>query len=177
MSQLERRAVLELRRTDRRLEGYAARFDTRANIGDFTESISRGAFRSSLQAGQDILALVDHNPTRVLARTRSGTLKLSEDSAGLEFSLNLPDTTIGRDVLALAERNDLGGMSFGFIVPKGGDSWSGNHRILNNVDLREISVVSSFPAYDGTSVVPRSKTPSLNLARRFMETCGIWRPE
>src|SRR5215472_8905071 len=128
MTQLERRAVLELRRTDRKLEGYAAKFNVEARIGSFVETISPGAFRPSLRSGQDILALLDHNPGNVLARTRSNTLKLSEDSAGLQFELSLPDTQAGRDVLVLAERGDLGGMSFGFIVPKGGDSWAGNHR-------------------------------------------------
>jgi HK97 family phage prohead protease len=119
MLTLERRAVVELRRADRKLEGYAARFNTEARIGDFTETIRAGAFAESLRSGNDILALVDHDAAKVLARTKSGNLRLSEDSAGLQFELTVPDTTAGRDVLALAERGDLGGMSFGFIVPSG----------------------------------------------------------
>jgi HK97 family phage prohead protease len=173
--QLERRAVLELRRQDRKLSGYAAKFGTEARIADFIETISPGAFRDSLRSGQDILALADHNPASVLARTKSNTLKLSEDSTGLQFELSVPDTSAGRDVLALADRGDLGGMSFGFLVPKGGDSWSGNRRVLNTVDLREISVVSAWPAYPETTVTARSKTPQLNNARLFLETCGGWR--
>ena len=168
---IERRAVTELRARDRKLEGYAATFDTEARIADFVEVIRAGAFGGSLLSHRDVLALMDHDPTRVLARTRSQTLKLSEDSKGLAFELSLPDTTAGRDVLELATRGDLGGMSFGFVCEKGGDVWTGNRRELRTVDLREISVVSAFPAYDGTSVVPRSKTPLLNLAMRFIETC------
>lgn len=171
---LERRAFLELRARDRKLEGYAAKFGTEARIADFVEVIRAGAFTESLRASRDILALVDHDTTRVLARTRSQTLKLSEDSQGLQFELSVPDTTAGRDVLALAERGDLGGMSFGFLVPKGGDVWTGNRRELHTIDLREISVVSSWPAYEGTSVVPRSKTPLLQLATRYLETCRRW---
>jgi hypothetical protein len=164
-----------VRRTDRRLEGYAAKFGVEARIADFIEIIRPGAFASALCGGRDILALVDHDTSRVLARTRSGNLKLSEDSAGLQFELSIPDTTAGRDVLALAERNDLGGMSFGFLVPKDGEKWTGRRRELLAIDLREISVVSAWPAYDGTSVVPRSKTPALNNARLFLETCAGWR--
>jgi hypothetical protein len=172
MTALEHRAVLELRRKDRKLEGYAAKFNTEARIGDFTEVIRAGAFSESLRTGRDVLALVDHDTARVLARTRSQTLKLSEDSTGLQFELSIPDTTAGRDVLALAERGDLGGMSFGFVVASsGGEKWAGRTRELLNVDLREISVVSAWPAYPDTVVSPRSLTPLLNLAKAYLETC------
>jgi len=171
---IEHRAVLELRRTDRRLSGYAARFNQTTRIADFEEVIREGAFSHSLRAGRDILALVDHDPTRVLARTKSGNLMLSEDSNGLQFELSVPDTGSGRDVLALADRGDLGGMSFGFLVGPEGERWTGRRRELLVIDLREISVVSAWPAYDGTTVIPRSQTPRLNNARLFMETVGKW---
>lgn len=152
---LERRAFTEVRASGRRLEGYAATFGSEARIGPIVETIAPGAFRASL-AG-DVLALMDHDPARVLGRTRSGTLRLSEDGKGLAFSLDLPDTQAGRDVLELAQRNDLGGMSFGFIVPKGGETWQGERRTLRAVDLHEISVVSAHPAYPDTSLALRSR--------------------
>jgi HK97 family phage prohead protease len=159
-----------LRTKGRTLSGYAARFNVEARIADFTEVIRAGAFSNSLAGGRDILALVDHDRTRVLARTKSGNLRLSEDSSGLEFELSVPDTQPGRDVLALAERGDLGGMSFAFTVPKNGERWRGKHRELVQVDLHEISVVSAWPAYPETSVNPRAKTPRLNLVSRYLET-------
>jgi len=168
--QLERRFATELRTKGRMLEGYAARFGIEARIGTFTEVIRPGAFRASLASGRDILALVDHDRQRVLARTRSGNLKLSEDSSGLQFELSVPDTTFGADILELAERGDLGGMSFAFTVPKDGERWTGRKRELLAVDLHEISVVSAWPAYEGTTVNPRSKTPRLNLANYYLET-------
>ena len=170
MITLERRAITELRAAGRKLEGYAARFGVEARIGDFTEVIRSGAFAGSLASGRDILALVDHDRTRILARTRSGSLKLAEDSNGLQFELSVPETQPGRDVLALAERGDLGGMSFAFTVPKNGERWTGRKRELLAVDLHEISVVSAWPAYDGTVVIPRSATPRLNVASRYLET-------
>lgn len=166
---IERRAVVELRVAGRRLEGYAATFGTEARVADFTEMIAPGAFAAGL--GRDIVALVDHDRTRLLARTRSGTLELREDEKGLSFALQVPDTQHGRDVLALAERGDLGGMSFGFTVPAGGERWQGRKRELTKIDLREISVVSAWPAYEGTSVAARSRVPPrLARARRFLET-------
>lgn len=151
---LERRFATELRANGRKVEGYAATFDREAEIEGFRERIAPGAFTRSL-AG-DILALLDHDPGKVLGRTRSGTLRLSEDTRGLHFALDLPDTQAGRDVIALAERGDLGGMSFGFTVPEGGEAWEGRTRTLRKVELREISVVQAWPAYEGTEVALRA---------------------
>lgn len=154
---LERRFATELRiaQSSRRLEGYAATFASTANVGAFQERIARGAFRDALSG--DVLALLDHDPGKVLGRTRTGTLELREDDKGLAFTLELPDTAAGRDVLALAARNDLGGMSFGFLVPEGGEEWEGDTRTLRAIDLREISVVSAWPAYEGTEIALRHK--------------------
>jgi HK97 family phage prohead protease len=155
---LEVRAVLELRAAGRRLEGYAATFNSPATIGGFTETIRPGAFRATLAApGRDVLALVDHDAGRLLARTGSGTLRLSEDARGLAFALDLPDTNLGRDVLALAERRDLGGMSFGFRVTE--EAWPArDRRELRAVDLVEISVVQAFPAYGQTEISARARS-------------------
>jgi HK97 family phage prohead protease len=167
-----RSAPVELRAQGRRLSGYAATFGIPAKIGTFTEILAQGCFRNSLNA--DILALHDHDPGKVLGRTRSGSLRLSEDSRGLHFDLDLPDTSHGRDVLALAERNDLGGMSFGFETLD--DHWTNDMRELRSVRLHEISVVSSWPAYEGTIVTVRARSlaalPKLALARRYLSTLG-----
>jgi HK97 family phage prohead protease len=169
----ERRAAqLEVRARGRKLEGYAALFNTEARIGDFVETIAPGAFTSL--SDKDVLALVDHDPARMLARTRSKTLRLAEDTRGLQFDLDVPSTTTGNDVLALAERGDLGGMSFGFIAAE--EKWDGSKRTLRAVDLKEISVVSAWPAYEGTVVNARAKA-SYNVtgfrlahAKRYLET-------
>jgi uncharacterized protein len=134
------------------------------------EVIQPGAFTDALTARADIIALADHDATKVLARTKSGTLRLSVDTRGLAFELDLPDTQAARDIEALAVRGDLGGMSFGFITPNGGDSWVGNKRTLNRVDLREISVVSAWPAYGGTSATLRSRTPLLTRRKLYLVT-------
>jgi HK97 family phage prohead protease len=171
---MERRASLELRAKGRRLEGYAALFDAPTRIKDFEEVIMRGAFSDSLREKRDVLALADHDPHRMLARTKSGTLRLSEDTRGLAFDLDVPDTSAGRDVLALAERGDMGGASFGFTVAKDGERWRENRRELRALNLIEISVVSTFPAYDGTTVAARAKLalppPRLARARRWLDT-------
>jgi len=170
--ELERRAAAaEIRAAGRRLEGYAATFGSEARIGSFVETVAAGAFRATLADGGDKLALVDHDPGRLLARTRSGTLRLAEDSCGLHFSLDVPATQLGNDVLALAERSDLGGMSFAFKVRPDGERWSGNRRELRSVDLAEVSVVLAHPAYAGTSIDVRSRpaeAPDAGLRRALL---------
>lgn len=156
---MERRALqIELRAAGsnpRRLEGYAAVFSVDTKINDFVETIRAGAFAESLASGRDILALVDHDASRLLGRTKSGTLRLSEDARGLAFAIDLPDTQTARDVLALAERSDLGGASFGFRAVD--EKWTGARRELRAVDLHEISIVSAWPAYSNTVVEARSR--------------------
>lgn len=170
---LERRAAVELRAVaGRRLAGYAATFGTPAKIaGRFTETIRAGAFRASLAApSADVLALVDHDPGRLLARTASGTLRLAEDARGLRFDLDVPSTTLGNDVLALAERGDLGGMSFGFRVTDETWNTARDRRELRAVELVEVSVVHAWPAYEHTSVSARSRATTAAARRRFLET-------
>lgn len=171
-SNVEHRAAQDVRASGRKLTGYVARFNSEARIGSFTEVIQRGAFRASLDSGADILALADHDPKAVLGRTRTGTLELREDAEGLAFTLTLPDTQVGRDLIALAERGDLGGCSFGFTVTPDGERWDGNRRELRSVELHEISIVQSWPAYANTEVHLRSKQPSNQLAvlRYWLET-------
>jgi len=170
---IEKRATAGVTATGRKLHGYIAKFDSPTRIGSFTEIIRRGAFARSLSAGGDILALADHDPAKVLGRTRSGTLELREDDTGLAFTLSVPDTATGRDLIALAERGDLGGASFGFVVPDGGDSWNGNNRELRAVNLHEVSIVQSWPAYGDTEVSLRSRPVMdewLDRARLWLET-------
>jgi uncharacterized protein len=166
---MEKRVATEVRAiAGRKLTGYAAVFDQETRIGSMTEIIRPGAFKSSIQT-RDILCLADHDASRVLGRTKSGTLRLNEDHRGLAFELDLPDTSAGRDILNLAERGDLGGMSFGFLVPEGGQQWNGSKRTLTRVDLAEISVVSAWPAYQSTTVEARSKALRSRIDR-YLET-------
>ncbi len=172
---LELRAAAELRAAPgRRLEGYAATWRTSATIaGRFVETIRAGAFSASLAApGADVLALVDHDPGRLLARTASGTLRLAEDARGLRFDLDVPDTQVGRDVLTLAERRDLGGMSFGFRVTDEAWNPARDRRELVAVELVEVSVIHAHAAYPRTVVQARGRAleaDAIRERRRLLE--------
>lgn len=173
----KRGAAVELRARGRLIEGHAAVFDSPAVIGgQFKEIIRRGAFAAALESNPDILGLVDHDPAKVLARTKSGTLRLSEDSRGLAFSLDVPATSLGCDLLEMVERGDVGGASFAFTPVD--EQWTGDTRELRAVNLFEISVISGWPAYSTTDVQARSRSRAFRrraLARRYLETISLRR--
>lgn len=129
--------------------------------GQFRETIAPGAFAGSMSG--DVLALRDHDNSKLLGRTASGTLSLSDTPEGLGFTLELPGTQLGDDTLELVRRGDLRGCSFGFSVPSGGDSWSGDERTLRAVNLHEISIVP-VPAYADTSIALRSRQTIASLS-------------
>lgn len=103
--------------------------------------------------------MFNHNWDNVLGRTKSGTLRLLEDAKGLNFHVDLPDTSVARDLSASMERGDINQCSFGFYVTE--ETWDYSVepalRTIKEVDLYEISVVS-IPAYDDTEAsLVRSK--------------------
>jgi HK97 family phage prohead protease len=136
--------------------GYAAVFNSDSVDMGFRETIAPGAFAKSLRSRNNVRMLLNHNPEKVLASTRGKTLRLVEDGKGLLAEADLPPTTVGNDLSILMRRGDVDSMSFGFTVPRGGDSWSsdGSRRELREVRLIEVSVVS-FPAYPATSASVR----------------------
>jgi hypothetical protein len=148
--------------TPRMFRGYAAVFNAESEPLPFIETIRPGAFRRTLNSGREIRMFVNHNSDMVLGSTRSGTITVREDERGLLVEGTLPDTSYGRDLSTLMRRGDVHSMSFGFSVPKGGDSWSadGQTRQLQEVVLHEVSVVTGFPAYPDTSATVRSSDES-----------------
>jgi HK97 family phage prohead protease len=159
------------------LEGYAAVFDSWSeDLGGFREIIRRGCFAESIRGPMDARALAHHDSSLLLGRQSAGTLKLEEDGKGLRFTLSLPDTTAGRDVLTSIRRRDLTGMSFGFATRD--DRWNYRtqdgqgiyERELLAVDLYEVSPVS-WPAYVDTSVDARELRGRIMDAR--LEALGI----
>jgi len=141
-------------------EGYAAVFNSPSEPLPFTETIAPGAFSRTLRSRNNVYLLVNHDPARPLASTRSKTMTLEEDSRGLLVKATLPDTSDGRDLSVLLGANGpsiIESMSFGFTVPRGGDKWSddGSQRTLTQVRLHETSIVT-FPAYTATSASVRS---------------------
>lgn len=141
------------------IEGYAAVYDTEADIGGFfTETISRGAFDGADL--HDVPLKYNHSDAvPILARTRNKSLTVTPDEKGLFVHAELLDTTDGVDMYKRIKAGLIDKMSFAFTVPEGGDDWTngGTYRRINKFDrIFDVSVVDT-PAYDDTSIYARSK--------------------
>lgn len=177
MPDLERRFYtgrLELRAEKDRpkqILGYAAVFNALSeDLGGFREIIEPGAFDDVL--GDDVRALLNHDPNLLLGRTTAGTLALSVDEVGLRYEITPPDTSYANDLVVSLERGDLDQSSFGFRVAKGGDTWKEPAedqpwylRIIHKfARLYDVSPVT-FPAYQATSVALRDYLQAINAGR------------
>lgn len=151
------------------LVGYAALFGSMSDdLGGFREQIERGAFSQSLADGDDVRALFNHDPNFVLGRSKSGTLKLEENSKGLKVRIKMPPTSTARDLQELIRRGDISQMSFAFRTRE--DKWDreASIRTLLDVELFDVSPVT-YPAYPETNVGVRSA--DLAVARAEFEAC------
>jgi HK97 family phage prohead protease len=164
MKKIERRTFtvrdVEARQADdgtMRLSGYAAVFNDSSVPLPFKESIAPGAFRKTLSETPDVRLLVNHEGLP-LARTKNGTLTLTEDERGLYFSADLADTQEARDIHTLIARGDVDQMSFAFRVIRQKWSEDRSRRVLTEVSLSDgdVSVVT-YPAYPTTSVEAREE--------------------
>lgn len=137
------------------VEGHGAVFMRKSqNLGGFREQVSDVAFDRTLGDNPDVRALINHDPSALLGRTRSGTLRLAKDTVGLHYEIDMPDRQDARDLLVSMERKDLTQSSFGFYVVTGGDTWSEDEdgfplRTLTAVSLHngDVSPVT-YPAYE-----------------------------
>ncbi len=142
-----------------RVAGYAAVFEQLSQpLGGFVERIAPGAFARALTEAQDVRALVEHDPARIIGRSKSGTLTMVEDAHGLRVEIDPADTSVGRDLITSIRRGDLDAMSFGFVARR--DEWRedaehGVVRTILDADLFDVSVVA-YPAYQQTEVALRS---------------------
>lgn len=140
------------------ITGYPAKFNRKSQLmWGFREVILPGAFKRTLAEGADVRALINHNPDMVLGRSRSGTLRLKEDSTGLRMEIDAPDTQMARDIMTTIGRGDMDQGSFRFRTKT--DNWRMEDgetlRELIDVDLMDVSVVT-FPAYEDTVTNVRS---------------------
>jgi uncharacterized protein len=141
------------------IEGYAAVFNSDSeDLGGFTERIAPGAFDDVLE--DDTYALLNHNIDKILGRNKRN-LTLTQDSKGLKYRVELPDTATANEARTLIKAKIIDKSSFAFRVKE--QKWeyskdpSTPHKrtVLKVSKLRDVSPVAG-PAYHDTSVAVRS---------------------
>lgn len=151
-----------------RIEGYFAVYNSIYEIAPgMSESIAPGAFSRTLQGG-DIRALINHDTTLVLARTKAHTLELREDERGLWGSILVnPNDQDAMNLYSRVKRGDVDQCSFGFEIVKEETDFREDgtiHWTIQDVDLFEVSACT-FPAYEATNISAREKERDLLMAR------------
>lgn len=169
----ERREITAELRVDamdgRKIRGYAIVFDSLSqDLGGFKERIMPSAVDRTLSEALDVRALIDHDSSKVIGRTRAGTLEIRKDHRGLRVMIDPPNTSAANDILESIRRGDITGMSFGFRTLE--DDWhiedGMDVRDVTDMRISEVSIVS-FPAYTATDV--QVATRSLKAFREQRE--------
>lgn len=151
------------------LEGYAAVFGSptriRDHLGEFEESVRRGAFERSIAERSPILQW-DHGRDPAVGTAPIGDITdLREDDHGLYVRARLYDHPSTGRVRQAIKGKSVKGMSFRFTVPEGGDHWDKRDgldtREIRDVDIAELGPVA-FPAYRDTTVSVRSLLEQLD---------------
>ncbi|MGA8303102.1 MAG: HK97 family phage prohead protease, partial [Thermoplasmata archaeon] len=126
-----------------------------SDLGGWQEEIASTAFDKNLASNPDVVALFNHNMDMPLARTTSGTLRLTKTRRGLAYEFDAGDQTYSTNLVTSLERGDVHQSSFGFYCTD--DSWREENgvivRTVLEAQLFDVSPVT-FPAYpDATSQV------------------------
>lgn len=141
------------------IEGYFAVFNSNYEIAPgLSESIAPGAFDNTLSG--DIRALINHDTTLVLGRTKANTLQLRVDNHGLWGHIDInPNDTDAMNLYNRVQRGDVDQCSFGFdIISEETDFREDGsiHWTIKEVELYEVSPCT-FPAYEETNIAARTK--------------------
>jgi len=145
----------------RKLIGYAAKFDKLSqNLGGFVEKIHPKAFEKALKTA-DVRLLRNHDPDKLMGRTKSGTLRLFTDKEGLGYEGTYRNTQVWNDTLEDIDSKDLDGSSFSFTTEdEDGDDWDDTtdpptRTLLSVRDLFDVGPVT-YPAYLDTTASARA---------------------
>lgn len=142
----------------------------------FTERLSQGVFKRSLEDTIAVFADVGHRDAAVFAK-RGVNLEVTEDKTGLRWVSLVPDTSTGRDLMTNTKLGIIDGTSFEFEVrseggKRVGEEWTKDGerdiRTLKDAVLHRVNPVTE-PAYVETSLAARNHS-------RFEKLCAA-KPE
>ena len=150
------------------IEGYFAVFNSIYQIAPgLSESIAPGAFENTLSG--DIRALINHDTTLVLGRTKANTLQLRTDAHGLWGHIDInPNDTDAMNLYNRVQRGDVDQCSFGFNILNEETDFREDgsvHWTIKEVELFEVSPCT-FPAYEETNIAARTKERDELLKRK-----------
>ena len=133
----------------------------------FYEVISPTAFNKTLADKSNVRALVNHDTSKVLGSTKSGTLELRNSPEGLVCTVEVPNTSYGNDLFEVVSRGDCNNMSFRFMPVKYEDK--GGVRTLKEIMCDEVSFGVMDPAYPDTDSTTFKRSIELYMEKREID--------
>jgi hypothetical protein len=133
--------------------GYAAVFNTRSMpLQNFVEIVEPSFFnRSRSDDWPGVVCRFDHNNMMLLGTTASGTLRLSPDNIGLDYTVDLPECR--GDVYEYVQRRDVRNSSFAFQVYDDDFTYDEGYPVRHLISGRLIDVAPvTIPAYPDATV-------------------------
>ena len=173
-NKIQQRAIngdmAEIQNREEHMTGFAAlynqdyKYTVRDNRGreiTIIERIVPGAFTQDLIDNSDVRATQNHNPDRVLARSKYGygTMTLSIDEKGLKFDF-VPNKNYS-DLIESVQRGDVDQCSYKYMPGEETMSAIDENTVLREIrsfeELLDIAIVT-YPAYTQTSVSVEQRT-------------------
>ena len=151
------------------IEGYFVVFNQETELwpGAFEEIVPT-AFDNTLS--DDIRALINHDTTLVLGRTKANTLELKADNYGLWGRIKInPNDMDAMNLYERVARGDVDQCSFGFNIVKEETDWRDDGTVkwtVTEVRLFEVSPCT-FPAYEQTGIQARKEQVEQHREREF----------
>ncbi|RWR14311.1 HK97 family phage prohead protease [Paenirhodobacter populi] len=136
------------------------------------EVIAPRAFRTRIEAGDEIHLLSGHDYEKPLASRSAGTLTLTDSDDALTLEARIDGaTTWARDFLSAHAAGLIRGLSPGFRVPSGGERIERRGadilRTIASAELFELSAVTR-PAYSEAQIEARNWQPVGEVAERVV---------
>ena len=152
------------------VEGYASLFWTRDLGGDV---VAKGAFRESLATAPGPLKMLHQHDARAPVGVWD---EVREDARGLYVKGRvLTQTPDGRLVGALVKAGALDGLSIGFRTRRARSAEGGRVRVLSDVDLWEVSLVTRGCGWRVNRKAPSPRPSGGGRARRRRGPRGVRR--
>jgi HK97 family phage prohead protease len=149
--------------------GYASVYNKRSEpLGGFVEIVEPSCWnKSRADNWPGVVCRFEHHNLMLLGTTASGTLQLSPDNVGLDYSVDLPECR--NDVWEMVQRRDIRNSSFAFQVYD--DDFTHDEgmpvRHLLSARLIDVSPVTT-PAYLDSSVNARDASIGLRSLADFV---------
>lgn len=117
---------------------------------------------NSIKWNSDVFCLYNHNYDYVIGSTKNNTLRMTDTQEGIVIEVELPNTSIGRDVYELVSNGYISGASFGCIPLKKNQINEKDRTIeeYTEVLVDEITI-TPIPAFSSTNIIV-DELPEIN---------------